>query len=91
MTKNGSEDKGWMSRLGLRYLTIGRRTYRKTSSRDRRRKLEYSTLELRVANLWLADAGFQQGDIVAVSSPRPGMLVASRLGTRDEELGELIS
>ena len=67
--------------LKVRYLTtltVGRRTYRKVSRRDRRRRLEYSHPELRLSNRWLAEAGVQPGDRVHVTCPKPGYLVISR-------------
>jgi hypothetical protein len=59
----------------LTTLTVGRRTYRKLSRKDRRRRLEYSHPELRLSNRWLAEAGIQPGDRVFVVYVRPGRLV----------------
>ncbi len=61
----------------LTTLTVGRRTYRKVSRKDRRRRLEYSHPELRLSNRWLTAAGVRPGDRVHVFSPRPGYLVIS--------------
>ena len=64
-------------KLRYRVIKVGRRTYRKVSRRDRRRKLEYTHPELRLSNAWLKVAGFNPGDRVLVSEPRPGVLVLS--------------
>ena len=51
-----------------RILTVGRRTTRRASRRDRRRKLEYSHPELRLSNSWLRATGIDVGDR---TDPRP--------------------
>lgn len=59
----------------LTTLTVGRRTYRKVSRKDRRRRLEYSHPELRLSNRWLTAAGVSPGDRVYVIYLKPGHLV----------------
>jgi hypothetical protein len=59
----------------LTTLTVGRRTYRKISRIDHRRRLEYSHPELRLSNRWLATAGVKPGDRVDVIYAKPGLLV----------------
>ena len=84
--------QGASTALKVRYLTtltVGRRTYRKVSRRDRRQRLEYTHPELRLSNRWLAEAGVQPGDRVHVTCPKPGYLVISpappRIATRPSE------
>lgn len=69
-----SEDQPVQPRV-LTTLTVGRRTYRKVSRKDRRRRLEYSHPELPLSNRWLEAAGVRPGDRVYVIYVKPGHLV----------------
>ena len=60
-----------------RFLTVGRRTYRKKSRQDRRVWLKYAHPELRLSNGWLRKAGIEPGDRGVVTSPRDGFIVVS--------------
>jgi hypothetical protein len=73
--ERGPESSTTVNPRFLTTLTVGRRTYRKVSRRDRRRRLEYTHPELRLSNRWLAAAGVSPGDRVFVVCPKPGYLV----------------
>jgi anaerobic selenocysteine-containing dehydrogenase len=61
----------------VRLIKVQIRRQKVRSQRDRRRYREYAHPELRISNTWLARAGIQAGDLVAVTAPRPQTLVVS--------------
>ena len=64
------------------YLRVTRRTYRKVSKRDARRRLHYDCPEIKLSNRWLAAAGFHPGDRVVVSALEPGLLFVKLIPAR---------
>jgi hypothetical protein len=71
------------TRHPVHYLTVNRRTYRRVSKRDRRRRLEYTCPEIKLRNSWLKAAGFESGDRVCVSAVEPGLLAIVLVAKRE--------